>query len=79
MGFTAENSLNRQKAIGSREPLEPVLKKTILSHNLRDYFSFTCFLFQVNNGVSECYLYFLFSTKLKFVSMLLVGNYDENI
>lgn len=72
--ITAENSSNRQKAIGPREPLEAVLKKTILSYNLRkNYFGFTCFLFQVNNGVSECYLYFLFLTKLNLYLCFLVA------
>lgn len=54
--ITREHCLNRKEATGSREPLEAVLKKTILSYNLRDYLGFTSFPFQANNGVSECYL-----------------------
>lgn len=71
--ITREHFLNREEATGSRHPLVAILKETILSYNLRDYLGFTCFLFQANNRVSKCYLYFLFLPKLNLYLMLLVG------
>lgn len=41
--ITGKDSLNRQEEVESRESLEGVLNKSIMSYNLTDYLGFASF------------------------------------